>query len=368
MRKSTLAVVTAFLVLFAPRLGGAATKTLLQYPRLYKGMRSLAMGGALTAVGGDSEALFYNPAGLHDMDLTIEVVNPLLEADENAFDVGRDIVDAMDLGTEQERLDALTSIIQNNQGKPLHARVSLFPNVAWRNYAVGFLGQATLDGRLHEALGSAGTIETISTVDAGPVAGASFALPVEGLRVGIGGKWIYRAAVNENFTAQQLAASDFDLSDFDTTHSDFSFDIGLMYDIPFLEFLKPRVGLAALDITDLDFGRGGQIPFRLNFGASINPEIPFLASFILSFDYEDLTGEYSQDDSSWKRVHLGAELGVLDRHILLRLGVNQGYATAGAELDIWIMRLGYTYYSEETGPAAGEDRDTRHLVQLILGW
>src|SRR3990172_7382434 len=57
--------------------------TLYNYPYLYKGIRSLGMGGAFTAVGKDAEALFYNPAGLYDMGLKIAILNPLVEVDQN---------------------------------------------------------------------------------------------------------------------------------------------------------------------------------------------------------------------------------------------------------------------------------------------
>ena len=65
---------------------------------------------------------------------------------------------------------------------------------------------------------------------------------------------------------------------------------------------------------------------------------------------------------------MGAELGLLGRHIVLRGGLNQGYPSAGAELDVWVLKFGYVYYSEEMGPYAGQDKDSRHLAQLSLGW
>ena len=97
-------------------------------------------------------------------------------------------------------------------------------------------------------------------------------------------------------------------------------------------------------------------------------KLPFLAEVILAADYEDIGKAYEQDDSTWKRVHLGGEFGLLNRHLLVRAGLNQGYPTYGAELDIWLIRLGYTFYSEEMGAYAGQDKDDRHLVQLTLGW
>ncbi len=344
------------------------------YSRLYRGMRSLAMGGAFTAVGGDVEAVFYNPAGLHDMGVQINVLNPLLEGNSNVKNLSSDISDAQDVpDVDNAREDALIDVFTKNQGKLMYARTSIFPNVAVKDYAIGFLGQGTVDARLRSP--NLGTVLEISGgYEYGPVAGASFALPVDGLRVGVGGKWIQRTWFKETLTITDLVAEDLGdtLTDSISTNSDFSLDLGLLYDldVPVLAFLNPVVGFSILDITALDFGDGGKIPTRANLGFSLNPKlpIPYLADLILAFDIEDITRNFEQDKSVWKRVHMGAEAGFLDRHILLRLGLNQGYATAGAEVDLWFLRLGYTYYSEEVGAYSGQEQSTRHLVQLALGW
>ncbi len=367
MKKITTAILfVLFAIVFNFTL--ASGDTLFNYPRLYRGLRSLGMGGAYTAVGGDIDAIFYNPAGLSQMPLRIEILNPLAEADEDMIDVGQDLFDAMDLETDIERLNEITRIISENQGKALHARVSVFPSVAYKNFALGVLGQGKVDARLHNALSGFGTVEVDGGVDFGPVFGFSFSTPVKGLKAGIGAKWIQRVWVKETFTAQQLASDSFDFSDYDTTNSDFSFDAGLLYDLPIFEKLKPKLGIALLDITDLDFKEGGKIPARLNVGVSISPDIPFASRFLLAVDYEDATHAFEEDGSFWKRVHGGIELGFLKNHLLLRGGINQGYLSAGAELDIWIIKLGYVYYSEEMGAYSGQDRDSRHLVKLTIGW
>ena len=150
-------------------------------------MRSLGMGGAYTAVGGDAEGVFYNPATLYDMGLQINLINPLVEVDENAMDLYSDISDALDLSTDIERTDALLDIASENAGEPLHARAALFPSVAVKSYAVGFLGQGTFDGRIHNQ--SSRIVEIQGNYEYGPAGGASFSLPVTGLRLGIGGKF-----------------------------------------------------------------------------------------------------------------------------------------------------------------------------------
>jgi hypothetical protein len=325
------------------------------------------MGGAYTAVGGDIDAIFYNPAGLNSMTFRIEVINPLVEADETAIDAGQDIIDALDLNTDTERLDEITRIINENMGEPLHMRISLFPFICYKDFAIGVLGQGVVDARLHNALSSSGAIEVNGGVEFGPVAGFSFPLS-EKLRMGISGKWIQRTWVDEIFTAQQLAAENFEFEDFDTTDSDFSFDTGLLYSLPLLEDLNPVLGIALLDITDLDFAEGGKIPMRLNVGLSISPELELFSSFLVALDYEDVTNAFPEDDSTWKRVHIGAEVGLLKNHLFLRGGINQGYPAVGVDINIWLIKLGYAYYTEEVGAFSGQDGSSRHLVKLVIGW
>ena len=196
-------------------------------------------------------------------------------------------------------------------------------------------------------------------------------IPGTGLRFGAGFKYLFNTWVEENFTVNEIASESIDLMDILVEKADFSLDAGLLYDVPYAEFLKPKIGLALLDITDLDFKDGDQgrvIPMRGNIGVSINPSLLGFMDTIFAMDYQDFTYGYEQDDSMGKRIHVGGELGFLSRHILLRAGLNQGYPSLGAELDLWLLRFGYAYYSEEMGAYAGQDKDTRQLVQINIGW
>ncbi|RMG57564.1 MAG: hypothetical protein D6713_09435, partial [Deltaproteobacteria bacterium] len=107
---------------------------------------------------------------------------------------------------------------------------------------------------------------------------------------------------------------------------------------------------------------------RLNLGFSISPDIPVASRLVAALDVEDVTGAFNEDNSFWKRVHAGVEMGFLKDHIILRGGINQGYLSGGAEIDLWVLRAGYVYYSEEMGAYSGQDRDSRHLVKVTLGW
>jgi hypothetical protein len=52
----------------------------------------------------------------------------------------------------------------------------------------------------------------------------------------------------------------------------------------------------------------------------------------------------------------------------VRAGAYQGYATAGATLDFWLLRFDAATYAEELGLEAGQRPDRRYVVQLSLGF
>ena len=359
---------TFTVVLMSVSTAFGATASFNDYPFLYKGLRSLGMGSAYTAVGRDAEALFYNPATLYDMGFQLHILDPVAEIDSGVTDIAEEVLDAMDIDDDQERTDELFNLIERNQGKPLHFRIAFFPHVAVKNIAVGVLGQGRTDIKLHSPLSSAGAVEFHGGYEYGPVAGFSMALPVTGLRIGVGGKYIARSWFDENFTVADIAAESFDFEEKKTDKSDISFDLGLLYNLPVLESLSPQAGLSVLDITDLDFEDGGKVPQRINLGISIRPKIPFITSTTLALDYQDIAKGYEQDDSLGKRLHFGAEVGLLRNHLMLRAGLNQGYSSFGAEVDLWLLKLSYANYQEEIGIYAGQDKDERQAVQLIIGW
>src|SRR4030067_3387059 len=149
---------TFIVVLITASAAFGAVASFNDYPFLYKGLRSLGMGSAYTAVGRDAEALFYNPATLYDMGFQLHIFDPVAEIDSGVTDIAQDVLDAMEPDTERETSEALFDIIEKNQGEPLHFRISFFPHAAVKNFAVGVLGQGRADIKLHSPLSSAGAV------------------------------------------------------------------------------------------------------------------------------------------------------------------------------------------------------------------
>jgi hypothetical protein len=339
------------------------------YPHLYRGLRSLGMGGAFTAVGKDPDALFYNPAALYDMGFKLNFLNPLIEVDQKTVQIGKDVIDALDLKDEDMREERLRALAKENNDRALYARTALFPGFAIQNFTIGFVGAAEVHARLHTSPNGDTTAKVNGGYEYGPIGGISFPVPIKkGLRVGLAAKNITRTWVDETFTLEQVDDDSFDVMDYKHTNSDFSFDVGLLYDLSFLPSLRPKIGFALLDLTGLDFKEGGKIPARANLGISMSKKLPVASELMAAVDYEDITHQYKQDGSLRKRLHLGAEAAFLGRHLIVRTGMNQGYGSFGAAIDLWLLKLAYAYYSEEIGAGTAPERSQRHLAMVSLGW
>ena len=63
-------------------------------------------------------------------------------------------------------------------------------------------------------------------------------------------------------------------------------------------------------------------------------------------------------------MHLGTEasIGFLD----LRAGIDQGYVTYGAGVDLWLIKADAAYYAAELGNAAGQIRNDRIIYSLTI--
>lgn len=68
-------------------------------------------------------------------------------------------------------------------------------------------------------------------------------------------------------------------------------------------------------------------------------------------------------------IHLGTEIGrsyiSRDHDIGLLAGINEGYFTTGAFLDLWITRLTMSYYAVELGEYPGQRKDRRWALTLL---
>ncbi|MFP4152489.1 MAG: hypothetical protein ACLFSV_06555 [Alkalispirochaeta sp.] len=114
------------------------------------------------------------------------------------------------------------------------------------------------------------------------------------------------------------------------------------------------------------------IPTEVTFGAAWQPD---LGDYSFIFDPEihgQITDPFGLTDvdpdrprSFWTRIHLGTEMTFL-RFFDLRFGINQGYFTAGAGLDLSFLEIHFAMYSEEYGRYPGDQQVGGAALEMAI--
>jgi hypothetical protein len=122
------------------------------------------------------------------------------------------------------------------------------------------------------------------------------------------------------------------------------------------------------------------IPPDLSIGAAwwLPTNIPFLfEDFVIAYDLSDIIWNYPSRgegqfpnlwDGLWMKTHIGTEFKILGKRLSLRAGINQGYPTLGAGLNLWILNVDYAFSGFERGLFPGADPIFKHLVNVSVGW
>jgi hypothetical protein len=368
----------------------AQAQTTREYPYLYKSPRAMGMGGAYTAVGGRTDTLFYNPAGLSnipkDKGWEFSLLDLSAEVSKNSLDFYDDLQDATDVGdlngdgsADDDEQKAVNDVLAQYMGENIHLRAADFTAMgkSWARFSfgIGGIGSARVDAIAHQGFSSEGMLEMNSDVTYGGIAGFSFGL-TEKLFIGITAKALNRESVIHNFTARELVEHQDDMDDYITdtlkkSGSAVGFDAGMIWNLAPDSWWRPSIGISALNIGDLDFKEAGMIPMTINAGIAANPRITWFRNLIIAADYVDITNNFTEDADTAKRIRYGAELQLFDKlpvELALRAGMYEGAPTFGADFRLLVFKLSYTMYSEEMGAYAGQDKDKRQMLTLNVGW
>jgi hypothetical protein len=193
------------------------------------------------------------------------------------------------------------------------------------------------------------------------------AVPVEGLSIGLGGKYVARQSLRQTYTPVDIADDDFEdrIEDDLQDGLGFSLDAGALYQIQSITVCDTRVGVAILNLPEMSMGDAEDIPLEVNVGCSA--EKYFGKTRVTgALDYRDLLMSIDEDDDIGKRIHMGVE--VQFPFLGLRAGLNQGYPALGATIDLKLLRLDAAMYSEEVGTYTGQQEDQRYVAQISFGW
>ncbi|MDR2104544.1 MAG: hypothetical protein LBP51_02185 [Deferribacteraceae bacterium] len=376
-------ILLAFLLFAAVSFAAKKEYITREYPWTLRSVRALGMGNAFYAKSDDKYAPFYNPAGLSRitrswrldiLPVTAEINKDFKELYEDAKNVD------FDDNTE------VADFLQEHIGDNAHMAFSFYPSYTRKNFTVGpFAASRANVLPRNPVLPEAG----ISAVaDVGIAAGYAHTFFEESLALGLAARLQGRGSLNKSYTAADFVSGEAEDDLDNMTAEDYSgtaflFDIGAIYNFNSLLNVNfsPRVGFAVNNIGvktgfygDVDItkrGSSGNSPLpafaTLSFGAS--PTVSFLRTDII-LDIVDVTKNFEEDRDWGKRINIGAELNAdlpVIRHLDFRVGFHQGYPTVGFGVNLYVVELNYAYYTEELGAYAGQNPDSRHILELTIG-
>ncbi|MFZ9596664.1 MAG: hypothetical protein ACO3A2_11385 [Bdellovibrionia bacterium] len=338
--------------------------------RPYQSARSAGMGGVRMTTGLYDENFFNNPARVManpETKFTLFEFMPV-DTSANSLSVLQNVSGTSNLGNT---LGALS-------GKVLHTRTQVVMPAFYlasnedRDYAFAFglVGSFQLDSVLERSyrLGSS----LIGDIGPAFTFGHSF-LADDSLSIGVTAHLTYRVSATPNYgIVDYLSGNSFSLSGISGNGSMFNFDLGATYD--FAEWNDFEFS-AALAIQNLLPGTYGNLPIKflnlsslpteqptsIGLGLSVSrEELGFLEETTFAIEATDLLN--NPNGSFFKNLHLGLETHW--KALAARVGLNQGYWTAGLGLDFHYLTLNLATYAEEMSLNTGILEDRRYALSL----
>lgn len=362
----------------------AQNLTMRHSPRLMQGIRPLGMGGAFIAVEGtDENVLFYNPAAINDYEpkVHMQFLLPTVEFSYKSISFfASDLLDLIDdidaAGTDSEKVDVLDQFAAQNTGRyeeiGIRAPIATFMH----KYVTAslFYENRSILALLNPA---SSTVDLEATSHAGLQVGSAYGFFDDKLQVGLALKFLERHLINETLTQRDVLANT-DFSDA-IELSNFGFgigvDVGVKGKIPLggraWEFLDPTFAITLQDIADTRFFAGddvGRLEESLTAGFALNPKFWKLES-IFAVDFRDL----DHQTDVLNKFHAGyevtwPEISKVLRSASVRVGVNQGYITAGFGLDFKYFKLNAATYGREIAEFTTQKQSRMFGFQLAAGF
>lgn len=336
----------------------------------YQSVRSAGMGGVRMTTGLYDENFFGNPARA--------TANPrsrftLLQL--TPFEYTLDTLAAQ--GSIISGTDPL-GVAADNAGKNLHDRFQLilpaYYHAAVRGrkmaVAIGMIVSAQVDANLRQSYQT----DLSGIADIGPaITIARQFLRDDRLSVGITTHLIYRVSFRPNYgLVDYVSGNPLSISSLGGEGAMLDFDIGGTYDIAKIGAFHLNAALAMQNILGGGYSNLGLKPFNLSTAPQTQPRSLGLGGSLTRDHwgvFKDTTLALEATDifnnangSFFRLLHLGVETNW--KSIAIRLGMNQGYWTAGLGLDLRFVTLNLSSYGEEMGLNAGTQEDRRYTADL----
>lgn len=408
-------------------IAGLATLSFAAKAPTHHSLRAESMGNAHVAVVDDKEAIYYNYAGLSqinrlgnfekrpeqgyyprnligDMRLNLGGAGPFEKYFSTYNDVkdlqklysrAHDVAEALGIGSTNVLMDSLSAhpelikTMNSYDHKALNMKIKMDAELAFH----GFGGAVWVDGSIAPYLDGGIILPFMAVdtfyVDAVAQAGVAYGF-TDNFSVGIGGKIAKRQKVdmltldvlNYNTLQDTLEDRYHDATDelFDFKSISVGMDIGVLYQLT-REF---RVGMSVRDIYFKELA-GDRIRPNITAGFNYSPRFfnkntGYGRKLNFACDFEDALG----NDRNYKplsHLNFGMELeqNILAwpgynneiRALSLRLagGFRGGYPTAGIGLEVLrFFTFELATWAEEMGYYTGQDEERVYMAQISLGF
>ncbi|MES2527474.1 MAG: hypothetical protein V4598_10320 [Bdellovibrionota bacterium] len=344
-------------------------------PYTVRSPRALLMGDAFTAVNDDAFTLFYNPATLarHKNDFTMYPLNGTLS--------GTNILADMDRFDDfPEEPVAASDVLMNF---PVHAGASTAPGFKMFNFAMTGIISDSYDVLLRNKANP--TMDVDLRSDRGVVMG--FAMPIGPGRLnkkstsgsqtslGIGAKYIERTGISDQIgLLSPTVLNSLDQDEMENLIKSLGRVRGQAwgFDAGFEHVIRRGnsqlvLGLVGLDLTGTDFKvednvnklKVANIRDQVNLGMAFGQDYSAF-HYILSADIRALNEEMDFG----KRLRAGVEVGIPG--ISLMAGMNSGYYSYGAVIDMGFIKTTAGFYETEIGSRYKQTKSSRFVIAVTL--
>ena len=333
--------------------------------RTYRGLRPLGMGGAFIAIADDYNALFYNPAGLNNVEkwrldffsLGLGISSQIKNLYNNIDRMSGDVAD-------------IAAVVEESIGANHHFYFEFVPSFVMHNFGVALVEDLKFNVRVrNQAVPEVHVYAKNDVVVVGGLAGRFW----ERVQLGIALKTIYRFYSNSSLNAMDVLNEVPELDDILKEGQGVGIDIGGNYILPFP--FKQKVGIQIADVLNTKFnlglvnavGEAGDPPSinrTINLGYKIEPPALFYLKPVVAVDFRDV---FNETRSSYvKRLHIGAEMK-LPFIFTARFGFGQGFFALGGSADFWLAKIEFATYAEELG-VGYQNPDRRYYLRFTMGF
>jgi len=322
----------------------------------WSSVRAEGMGGAYTAVVNDSDSLFYNPAGLAGQ----------TRFEWQIFDIGVGANGYENISTLQNVVSGgsnnLATNLQQLYGKRVwfggHAKSAiLIPSFAMSAFTATGAGISVSNPANTE-------MNLDYFFDYGFAAGGGFELVPQFMKFGLSARRFNRTGTNLPIGAATLANLDTAAlqDELKRRGTGYAADLGLDFTLPgpvspTLSAVYRNAGVTTFSHEE---GAGAPPPIQPEF--IVGGAMKFSGGLIditPAIDYRHLEDTTMQIG---KKLHMGVEIAM--PFLTLRGGLNQGYWTAGAGFNFWLLHVEAASYGVELGAYPGQQEDRRYVANI----